>query len=192
MEAERDLVEHAKRDPDAFGRLFDKYHDDVYRFILHRTANVALAQDLTSDTFHKVLKKLWMFHWRNVPFSAWLFRIASNEVNGYYRKHKRYRALPLEHAADQVESSLRADREIQKAEEEMARNKLFQELHRAIAQLSTRYQEVLVLRFFEGKKIKDIAEILNKSEGTIKSLLHRALKKLNTMIDSTHFGGDSI
>jgi len=93
---EKEIIQRAKRDPQAFGLLFDKYYQPIFGYILRRTANVALAQDLTSQTFLKALKKLKRFKWRNVPFSAWLFRIATNEVNAFYRYQKRHKKILIE------------------------------------------------------------------------------------------------
>lgn len=183
LERERQLIDEARDNPHAFGKLFDRYHDDIYSYILHRTANVALAQELTSDTFFKALNKLWMFQWKGVPFSAWLFRIASNEVNGYFRKYKHYRTRRIEDYEDLLIDELSdADREMLEAEAKLAEDVIFVELHRSIATLKPRYQEVITLRFFENKKLVEIANILGKSEGTIKSLLHRAVAKLREKI----------
>jgi RNA polymerase sigma-70 factor (ECF subfamily) len=184
LEEGRQLVERARTDPHAFGLLFDRHHDEIFKYILHRTANSELARDLTSETFFKALNKLWTFRWQNAPFSAWLYRIASNEVNGYYRKHKNHKSVPLEEVMNNPGGPDReAAEELNKAEKEIQNNQLFLELHQAVSRLKSRYQEVVTLRFFEGKQVKDIAQILNKSEGTVKSLLHRALKQLQDILD---------
>ena len=73
---ERELVDRARKDPAAFGRLFDAHYDAILNYILHRTADVHLAHELASNTFFIALRKLWQFKWRKVPFSAWLYRIA--------------------------------------------------------------------------------------------------------------------
>ncbi len=183
---EQTLVEQARRDPRAFGRLFDRYHDDILNYILHRTANVHLAQELTSNTFFKALKKLWQFRWRGAPFSAWLYRIASNEVNEYFRLNKRFPAVEIESVHERLDDpGLASDREIIEAEAQVMQNAAFLELHAAISRLKPRYQEVVVLKYFENKKISEIGCITRKSEGTIKSLLHRALKKLRAELETT-------
>lgn len=184
---ERTLVEQAKSDPLAFGWLFDNYYDPILNYILHRTANVHLAQELASNTFYKALRKLWQFKWQKIPFSAWLYRIASNEVNEFYRKHKSFHLVQIEPYVDQFDDpASAADREIHLAEQKVAKRKLFLELHEGIAQLQPRYQEVVVLKYFEGKKISEIAQVLGKSEGTIKSLLHRAHKQLQAKLHAAH------
>jgi len=194
MSNEYNLVEQAKNDRFAFGELFDRYYNDIYKYILHRTANIELAQDLTSDTFIKVMKKLWTFRWRKVPFSAWLFKIASNEVNGYYRKYKSYKKVSLENLNDNinidtVSENFQIQKELKEAEAKLEENIMFLELHKAIASLKNKYQEVITLRFFENKKIKEIAEISGKSEGTVKSLVHRAVKQLHSKLSSSNLNG---
>ena len=176
---ERRLVAQARQDPTAFGKLFDRYYDAIFSYILHRTANAALAQELTSDTFYKALDKLWTFRWRGLPFSAWLYRIASNEVNAHYRRYRNYHAGSLDDYRERLADELsEADRELLAAEALLEEDVFFRELHHQIAALKPKYQEVITLRFFEDKKIREIAEILEKSPGTVKSLLHRALAQL--------------
>ncbi|MBL7995299.1 sigma-70 family RNA polymerase sigma factor [bacterium] len=179
LENERRLIERARTYPLAFGELFDRYYDQVYRYLLHRTANVELARDIASDTFHIALKKLWLFRWKQVPFSAWLFRIATNEVNGYFRKHKNYKTISLEDFVDLLtEESSSADFELLQSEKELQQKSDFMRMHKLLSQLNARYQSVIVLRFFEEKTLSEIAEILGKPEGTVKSLVHRALEQL--------------
>jgi RNA polymerase sigma-70 factor (ECF subfamily) len=191
LDEERELIEQAKQNPQAFGRLFDRYHDEIFNYILHRTANVELAKDLTAETFYRVLQKLWTFRWRNVRFSAWLTRVASNEVNGYFRKYKNFKTLPLEESDNRMNKiSQENSHEMEQASKEMREFLLFESLHQAISLLKVKYQEVITLRFFENKKVKEISEILNKPEGTVKSLIHRALGQLNRRLDSSSFKGE--
>ncbi|MBL7960509.1 RNA polymerase sigma factor [bacterium] len=179
LENERRLIERARTYPLAFGELFDRYYDEVYRYLLHRTANVELARDIAADTFHIALKKLWLFRWKQVPFSAWLFRIATNEVNGYFRKHKKYKTTSIEDFVDLLtEESNSADFELLESERELQQKSYFVKMHKLLSQLNSKYQSVIVLRFFEGKTLSEIADILGKPEGTVKSLVHRALEQL--------------
>ncbi|KAB2880769.1 sigma-70 family RNA polymerase sigma factor [bacterium] len=179
LENERRLIERARTYPLAFGELFDRYYDEVYRYLLHRTANVELARDIAADTFHIALKKLWLFRWKQVPFSAWLFRIATNEVNGYFRKHKNYKTTSIEDFVDLLtEESNSADFELLESERELQQKSYFIKMHKLLSQLNSKYQSVIVLRFFEGKTLSEIADILAKPEGTVKSLVHRALEQL--------------
>ena len=181
---QRLLVERARKDPQAFGQIFDLHHDEIYRYILHRTANVELARDLTSETFFKALNKIWTFRWKNVPFSAWLYRIATNEVNGFFRKHKNYKPIALEEIMEDFHSQyLYLKEELVDGQQEVDRNHLFLELQQAVAGLKPIYQEAITLRFFENMSVKEVALILKKSEGTVKSLLHRGLKQLQEVME---------
>jgi RNA polymerase sigma-70 factor (ECF subfamily) len=179
VNSERRLVEQAKTDPLAFGELFDMHYESILNYVLHRTANVSLAEELTSNTFYKALDKIGSFRWMNIPFSAWLYRIAANEINSHFRKNKGRKEVQLEEVSEQVEDeSAKADKEVTEAENEVASKKLFTELHKAVRSLKPRYQEVIVLRYFEKKSILNIAQILGKAEGTVKSLLHRGIENL--------------
>jgi RNA polymerase sigma-70 factor (ECF subfamily) len=181
LSEERDLVRRARRSPDAFAELYDQNYARIFNYALRRTANLEVAQDITSETFFKALKKLWQFRWRNVSFSAWLYRIASNEVNQYFRKAEYKRSASLEELQEQgfePASPYDPESELIEAQEELKQHEDFLEIQARIARLPTGYQEVIALRFFEKKQISEIAEILGKKEGTIKSLLRRAIERL--------------
>jgi len=180
LQAEKELVQKAKKDPDVFGQLYDKYYPQIFGYILKRVANLEIAQDVTSETFFKALKKLWQFRWKNVPFSCWLYRIANNEIANYFRKNKK-RTIPLENIPEPIGVS-NPETEVFETEKELEKHQDFLLLHKKISTLSVKYQEVITLRFFEKKKIKEVAEILSKKEGTIKSQLHRALKELKKLM----------
>jgi len=176
LEKEKELVEKAKKDPEAFGKLYDEYYSKIFGYILKRVANFEIAQDITSETFFKVLKNLWKFRWQNISFSSWLYRIASNEIANFFRK-KKYKMISFEKISEPI-SSNNPLIEIVEAQEKLERHKNFLILQEKISNLPIKYQEVISLRFFEKKPIKEISEILGKREGTIKSLLHRGLEKL--------------
>ena len=180
LEEEKNLIKEAKRNPEVFGRLYDQHYPKIFGYVLKRTANLEIAQDITSEIFFKALKNLWQFRWRNIPFSSWLFRIANNEISNYFRKNK-YKTVPLESIPEPFAAS-NPSAEILEAEEELKRHQDFLTLQKEIFKLSVKYQEVVTLRFFDKKQIKEIAGILGKREGTIKSLLHRGLEKLRQSV----------
>jgi RNA polymerase sigma-70 factor (ECF subfamily) len=133
--------------------------------------------------FLKALKNIGQFHWRGVPFSSWLYRIAANEIANSYRESKRRRKY-LEENSEVIDTSNPSpENELAQAEEELRKHEEFLSVHENISKLSFRYQEVITLRYFEHKHLKDIGVILGKSEGTVKSLLHRALKKLRKLME---------
>jgi RNA polymerase sigma-70 factor (ECF subfamily) len=180
---EKELVERAQRDPEGFGKLYDQYYSQIFNYVLRRVANIEIAQDITSEAFFKALNNLRQFHWRNVPFSSWLYRIAINQITDYFRKGKQ-EMFSLEEIPDSITpSNPSIESEVLEAEEELRRHEDFLLLHENISKLPIKYQDVITLRFFENKQIKEIGEILGKREGTIKSLLHRGLKKLKKLME---------
>ena len=94
--AERQIIEASKKDVQAFGKLYDRYFEGIFEFIYRRTDDEELADDLCSQTFVKALENLKRYEFRGLPFSAWLYRIATNEVNRHFNKKKRNRVFSLE------------------------------------------------------------------------------------------------
>lgn len=174
---EKETIDKAKKDPDAFGLLYDKYYQPIFSYILRRTADIELTKDLTSETFFNALKGLGNFKWQNFPFSSWLYRIATNEVNSFYRNKKRVIQIPIERIYN-LASQDNLNDDLERAEKELKNKEEFIKMHQSISQLNTTYQTIIVLRFFDKKKISEISQILDKPEGTIKSQIHRALEEL--------------
>ena len=183
VDQERELVERAKNDAEAFVELYDQYYSQIFGYALKRTANIEVAQDVTSEVFFKAFKNLRQFHWRGVPFSSWLYRIATNEIANYFTKSKPWQ-FSLEEVSNSISfSDPSTGTEFLQAEAELRRHEDFLTLHENISKLQLKYQEVIILRFFEDKQLKEIGEILGKREGTVKSLLHRGLEKLRKLTE---------
>ena len=188
LKQEKELVEQAKSDPETFGKLYDQYYLQIFRYILKRTAGIEVAQDITSTVFFKALSNIHKFRWNGVSFSAWLYRIANNEIANHFRKN-RHGNEEVEKYVNSIELALPSpESELLAAEVKLQKYEKFLILHQSIATLPVRYQEVIVLRYFENKHIHEICEILGKREGTVKSLLHRGLGLLrNSMISNATF-----
>ena len=184
LEAEKALVERAKTDAEAFGELYDQYYDKIFGYIVHRMGNVEVAQDVTSETFFKALKSLHSFEWRSISFSSWLFRIATNEMTNHYRKNKHYTSADIDDLAEHPSNQEDVREEIMQAEDELQRNQDYVLMRAAVEKLPDKYQEVITLRFFEEKQILEIAEIVGKKEGTVKSLLSRGVEKLRVCMEN--------
>lgn len=177
LSEEKELIEKAQNgDTDSFSKLYDEFYPRIFGYILRRVAILEVSQDITSETFLKCLENIKKFRWRNVSFSRWLYRIASNEIANFYRKGKR-KLVSLEEAPEIADSSNLLE-EICKTEEEIKKHKDFLFFQEKLLKITPKYQEVISLRFFEKKKISEIAQILGKKEGTVKSLLARGVKKL--------------
>lgn len=177
---EIDVVEKAKKgDAKAFEKLYDEYYPKIFGYISRRVGNVQIASDITSETFLKVLKKINTFVFQDIPFSAWLYRIATHEIANYYRQKTTY---SLEKMQDEfgfeIEDPRNLEEEFEIAQEELEKNKMFALVSNILKTLPNHYQEVISLRFFEKKKTREISDILGKSEGTVKSLLSRGIEKL--------------
>jgi RNA polymerase sigma-70 factor (ECF subfamily) len=181
LENQKEIIAKANKDPERFGELYDEYYSKILGYCLKRTANIQIAEDLTSEVFFKALNKLWQFRWRNISFSSWLYKIATNEINDYYKE--KYRpSISLDYLQERIgydvpteDNSQRdlIDKEIQN-EKQLAYYKII----RYLKDLPIKYQEVITLKYFEYKKISEISEILGKKEGTIKSLLSRGIDML--------------
>ena len=130
LENERELVEKAQQSREAFGLLYEKYYDGIYRFALHRTANVQTALDITSTVFIKALDGIGKFRWRDIPFSAWLYRIATNEINGYFRS-KKHHTVSIDENPHVLEIEDPVN-EIMEAEDEMQRHEDFLQRENAV------------------------------------------------------------
>jgi RNA polymerase sigma-70 factor (ECF subfamily) len=180
-EEEQKLVERAQHDPQAFGVLFDLYYPKIINYVVHRVGDAAVGQDITSVIFFKAWHGLPKFKWRGLPFSAWLYRIASNEVNSYFRR-KKYQPASLDALFEETGFEMPSEHDIEgdriAFEDALARHEDYVLVRAFLIELPLKYQEVLALRFFEDKPIKDIAYITGKNENTVKSLLARGTNKL--------------
>lgn len=177
---EKELLEQIKENPEYFGKIFDAYYKPIFNYIFHRVADYDISRDIAADTFLKAYLNINSFTWKNVSIITWLYRIATNEINYYYRKNK-VTHLPLDLLGSQANLLFEFDdyqTEKQLIENELKLNEDFARVQRSLKKLNTKYQEVLSLRFFEKKSLREISEILDKKEGTIKSLLSRGLDKL--------------
>jgi len=169
IQQEQALIELAKKDELAFGKLYDRYFDGIYGFVYRRTDEEQLAGDITSQVFLKALQNIKKYEFRGLPFSSWLYRIASNEVNKYYRKKNRKVVFSLE------EERIR---EIIEEDEEDHKEAHLSLLVECLNEMKTGVIEVLELRFFEEKNFKEIAYILDISESGAKMRTYRALEQL--------------
>ncbi len=176
LKTEEELVKRAQHSREAFGELYELHYQRIFNYAVKRTANVQIALDITSVTFLKAFSQIKKYRWRDIPFAAWLYRIAGNEINDHFRREGR-RPASIEQIAELADTADYID-EINQAEEELSRHEEFLLLRQKLAELPPMYQEVIVLKFFEKKKIREMVKILGKKEGTIKSLIHRGLEKL--------------
>jgi len=163
------ILDRSKKEPKAFGELYEKYFDRIFNFIYRQTDDEDLTADLCSQTFLSALKNLERYQFRGVPFSAWLYKVASNEVNKHYRKRKHDKVFSIE--------EIRVRELFEQANEEWD-EEMIQQLLLYLKDLPTDMLEVLELRFFEDKDFKEIAFILDITESGAKMRTYRALDRL--------------
>ncbi len=184
-EQEKQLIEQCRTDATAFGRVFDYWYKPVFGYIMRRTGDYDLSKDIAAETFLKAFLKIGSFKWKGISLSAWLYRIATNEINQYYRSSK-YKPQSLQQLLEnpQMEKLLHdeAGNEREMLEQELKAYNDYNLIRTNLLKLDIKYQEVIALRYFEQKTNGEISQILDKNEGTIKSLLSRGLEKLRNTI----------
>ena len=174
------LVAAAKRDPREFGPLYELYVDRIYRFAYRRVGTHHEAEDITAQTFQQALQALPAYEWRGLPFGAWLFRIAGNIIN------RRGRTSGREVAVEDV-TVFSGYEETDDDPADLAwRSEQAGELAEKIGHLPPDQQRVLVLKFSHGMKNREIGDLMGRSEGAIKQLVHRALVSLRATMERTY------
>ena len=161
----------------AFAELYDRYVDLVYRYIYFRVGSVALAEDLTSETFLRALRRLPSYQWQGRDFGAWLVTIARNLVADHY-KSGRYR---LEVTTDDIVGAAAAAT-TDGPETEVLASLTNATLLEAVKRLGAEQQECIVLRFLQGLSVAETALAMGKNEGAIKALQYRAVRTLGRML----------
>lgn len=174
-----ELINQAKRGQNgAFGQIYDLYFKKIYRFIYFRVGHKETAEDLTEDVFIKVHDKIFSVN-KPETFTAWLYQIARNKVVDYYRDKK------ITVGLDEVENTLEYETNIIDV---VNLTQQQQTLLKILKDLTAEQQTVVKLKFFEDLSNQEIARILNKNEGSIRVIQHRAITKLQELIKKTHEG----
>lgn len=169
IQQEFEILKRSRKNPKAFGELYEKYFDRIFNFIYRQTDDEDLTADLCSQTFLIALNNIDRYEFRGVPFSAWLYKIASNEVNKHYRKQKNHKVFSIE--------ELKV-KELMDQANEGWNEEILQRMLKYLKDLPTDMLEVLELRFFEYKDFKEIAFILDITESGAKMRTYRALDRL--------------
>jgi RNA polymerase sigma-70 factor, ECF subfamily len=182
VESESELIARAQSDPASFGVLYDRYVDRIYNYVYHRVGDAPEAEDLTARAFHRSLLALPYYDDRGLPFSAWLYRIAHNVVANWHRERARRETVPLEMLS--LETDGHGDHIAARAfDTEM--------VSQAVRQLDPDRQMLLILKFNQGLTNTEIAAVLGRSEGAVKSLYHRTLTTLREQLsDDDEMDGD--
>jgi RNA polymerase sigma-70 factor (ECF subfamily) len=166
---------------DAFSVLYQRNINKIFSYIYYRTGNTHEAEDLTARVFHRAMMHIRNYVNTGVPFSAWLYRIAHNLVANWHRDNERRREVPLEDNEFKIpgtkypESTVVEDQDVEM-------------LLKSIRKLSGERQTLIILKYVEDCSNAEIAEIMGRSEGAIKSLYHRTLLALRYELEKSEKG----
>lgn len=178
---EKTLISRAQRgDKMAIGTLYNTHAPAIYKYVRYRVETDALAEDVTSEVFLRMVRELPRYRYTGAPLSAWLYRIAYNCMMDMFRwqRHESPEELP-----EDVPSETTDPLDV------LATAQDHEQLRQALKSLSPDYQNVLLLRFVSDVPHNEVAAIMGKSEAAARVLQHRALKALGTALQSIQQGG---
>lgn len=168
---EEELVRLAQQDRTAFAELYRHHYRPLCAYVFRRTGDVHATEDLVSDVFLTALRTLPRYRYRGIPVRYWLLRIATNAVNRWARRRRKDHVARLQvDPPTDTGSNDAGDCDVERAQ-------------RALLNLSPKYQAVLSLYYFEELSVKDVAQVLQCREGTIKSRLARARDALRAALN---------
>lgn len=173
INSEMDLVKAAQENPRLFEPLYTQYYKQIASYIYHRIESKEEAFEITAQVFYKALENLPKYKIQGLPFSAWLFRIASNELNMRFKKEKTNRVVAMD---DEGFEELKLDME------ETTTDHLDKKLFEALSELKADEMELIDMRFFEKRSFKEIAEIYEIGESACKIRVYRIIDKLRTKL----------
>ncbi len=168
--SEEELIHAAQANRKAFLHIYDKHFKQIYNYVYYRTFNISVTEEITSQTFLKALENIKNFEYRKVPIIVWLYRIASNNLVDFYR-NKDQQTVELTEDFPAVDSEASPEEVVVKKTEK-------EQLISQLKTIPSSQQQAIVLRYLQGLSYKDIAQILDKTEGSIKQLLYRGLQNL--------------
>ena len=170
MQDEESLVRRAqRRDPEAFAQLYEAYFDKIYRYVVLKIGNEKEAEDMTQQVFLNALRAISSFRWRGIPFQAWLYRIARNQVVDYLRRKTKRVTVPIDNLP------ITTNDDPQHITEQRLEIK---QLVSATKQLTEAQREVISFRFAGGLSTAEVAKVMGKSQGAVKALQHSAIAAL--------------
>lgn len=169
------LARASQGDKDAFGELYERYTERIFNYVYYRTGNVHDAEDLTARVFQRAMNHIHNYTDRGVPFSAWLYRIAHNLVANWHRDRSRKQEIPIDDLPVLPAKGDHPETALVRTEEQDA-------LLRLIRRLPPERQNLLIFKFVENLSNAEIGQIMERSEGAVKSLYHRTLLSLRDEI----------
>ncbi len=173
IQLELQQIAAAKENPARFGLLYERYYKSIFVFIHRRTDNEELTADITSQVFLKALMNISKYEFKGVPFSAWLFRIAFNEINMYFRKNNGQRVVSLsQNGMLQIAQEAELD----------GNEEVIKQMMNAVKQLDALDIQLIELRFFEKHSFAEVGVIIGITENNAKVKIYRILAKLKKIL----------
>ena len=173
-----DLVKRAKQgDPDAFREIYEQTYSKIYSYVYYRVTDRETAEDIAAEVFVRLVRKIDTYQDRGRPLLAWLYTIAGNLVRDFHRRNSRVQWMPIEDrelVSDDVGPSAATNMSLDR-----------DMLADAINQLTEDQAQVVLLKFVEGRSNAEVAEMIGKNEGSVKSLQHRAIRAMRRYMEST-------
>jgi RNA polymerase sigma-70 factor (ECF subfamily) len=183
VQEELDLVQRARQgEQEAFAQLYENHFDKIFRYVVLKIRNQAEAEDMTQQVFIKAYESIGSYQSQGVPFTAWLFRIAHNQMVDYVRKQSKRQTVPLDESL-QIMDDCDVEHEVETKIE-------MEKVVLATAKLTKAQREVISLRFAGGLSITEAAKTMRKSEGAIKALQHSAILALRKTLVGGVNGGN--
>ncbi len=182
--SEEQLIKEIKKSPALFEKIYNQHYTTIFNYCYRRTGDFDASKDITSETFLKAYLNIHKFTWKGIHIISWLYRITTNEINLYYRS-KKYKPRLLNEIYREylIYTNIeKLEEEKSNAELEMEKHEQFKKVQAVLEKIPFKYQEVIILKYFERLKIKEISVILNKKEGTIKSLLSGGISMIREKI----------
>jgi RNA polymerase sigma-70 factor (ECF subfamily) len=176
VQDEASLIRRAQqRDPVALTQLYEENFDRIYRYIVLKIGDRTEAEDMTQQVFLSVLQSISSYKWKGMPFSAWLYRIAHNQIVDHLRKKSKHADVPLDESLPLPAADGDPKYEIEKKIE-------IEEVAMATKKLTPAQREVISLRFSSDMSIAEVAGVMGKSEGAVKALQHSAIAALRRVL----------
>jgi len=168
--AEEEVIRKSAENPEAFKPLYETYFKKIFLFVFHRMGDKEISADITQQVFLNALSSIGKYQFRGLPFSSWLFRIAVNQCNDYFRKNKKMRMVVLE------------DPHIRELYDDLTAEQSWDEWERklpgVLEQLSAEDLQLIELRYFEQRPFKEVSEIMGITESNTKVRTYRILERM--------------
>lgn len=174
LDLENKLIEEAKQDSEKFAVIYDKYVEQIFRYVMRRVGDQDLAEDLVSQTFFDALSHLKSYEYRGYPFSSWLYKIAHNNVLKWYRVNSRTQKVDLEDIAE-----LRSEEDVEAQVDARSER---EDINGLLDKLDYEDREIIRLKYFEEVSNIEISQVMGITPNNVGVKLYRALKKLKQLM----------